>query len=58
MEVERRGCLGSGCGTTLVRGDGVFVSPTPDFRFQAGDRLIVVGTRDGVHAAHALLTSR
>lgn len=41
----------------VVRGDDVFVSPTPDFRFQPGDRLIVVGTRDGVHAAHALLTS-
>jgi TrkA domain protein len=41
----------------VVRGDDVFVSPTPDFRFQPADRLIVVGTRDGVHAAHALLTS-
>ncbi|HZA15907.1 MAG TPA: cation:proton antiporter regulatory subunit [Pseudonocardiaceae bacterium] len=41
----------------VLRGDDVFASPTPDFRFQPGDRLIVVGTKEGVHAAHALLAS-
>ena len=38
----------------VLRGDQVFASPTPDFRLQPGDRLIVVGTKDGIHAAHTL----
>jgi TrkA domain protein len=41
----------------VLRGDEVFASPAPDFRFRAGDRLIVVGTKDGVSAVHALLAS-
>ncbi|MCN9242535.1 potassium transporter TrkA [Streptomyces sp. RY43-2] len=30
-------------------------SPTPDFRLAGGDRLIVIGTREGVDAAVAIL---
>lgn len=41
----------------VVRGDEVTPSPTPSFVFQAGDRVIVVGTEDGVSAVEALLTS-
>ena len=40
----------------VLRGDEVVASPTPDFRFQAGDRLIVVGTETGVAAVGRLLT--
>jgi TrkA domain protein len=40
----------------VLRGDEVVASPTPDFRFQAGDRLIVVGTETGVTAVGRLLT--
>jgi K+/H+ antiporter YhaU regulatory subunit KhtT len=29
--------------------------PRTDFRFRAGDTIVVVGTRDGVQAAAALL---
>jgi TrkA domain protein len=39
----------------VLRGDDVFASPTPDFRFQVEDRLIVVGTSDGVAAVGRLL---
>ncbi|MDQ2788203.1 MAG: hypothetical protein DLM60_13520 [Pseudonocardiales bacterium] len=41
----------------VLRGQEVFASPTPDFRFRVGDRVIVVGTEDGVHAVSALLGS-
>jgi TrkA domain protein len=41
----------------VLRGAEVFASPTPDFRFRVGDRVIVVGTRDGVHAVSKLLGS-
>jgi TrkA domain protein len=40
----------------VLRGDEVVASPTPDFRFQAGDRLIVVGTETGVTAVGRLLS--
>ncbi|GAA1505648.1 cation:proton antiporter regulatory subunit [Streptomyces synnematoformans] len=30
-------------------------SPTPDFRFAGGDTLILIGTREGIEAAAALL---
>ena len=40
----------------VLRGDEMVASPTPDFRFQAGDRLIVVGTETGVTAVGRLLT--
>lgn len=39
----------------VVRRDGVELSPRPDFGFQAGDKVIVVGTDDGVKAADAIL---
>ena len=41
----------------VLRGDDVVASPTPDFRFRAGDRLIVVGTENGVSAVGRLLTT-
>ncbi|MFT4262952.1 MAG: TrkA C-terminal domain-containing protein [Nocardioides sp.] len=39
----------------VFRGDEVTPSPTPDFRFQVGDKVVVVGTEDGVRAASAIL---
>jgi TrkA domain protein len=39
----------------VARRDGVEVSPRPDFVFQAGDKVIVVGTDDGVKAVDAIL---
>lgn len=39
----------------VVRGDDALASPTPDFRFHARDRLIVVGTRPAVLAVQKLL---
>lgn len=41
----------------VLRGDDVVASPAPDFRFRAGDRLIVVGTENGVTAVGRLLTT-
>jgi TrkA domain protein len=41
----------------VLRGDEMIVSPTPDFRFQAGDKLIVVGTQSGVDAVRDLLSA-
>jgi len=32
-------------------------SPTPDFRFQGGDRVVVVGTPDGIAAVRRILDS-
>jgi TrkA domain protein len=40
----------------VVRQDEVFASPAPDFPFQAGDKVIVVGTVDGVAAVTRLLS--
>ena len=40
----------------VVRHSEVTPSPTPSFRFQAGDKVIVVGTVDGVSAATGVLT--
>jgi TrkA domain protein len=39
----------------VLRGDSVIPSPTPDFRLEAGDRVVVVGTTDGVEAVGQLL---
>ncbi|MEP9382407.1 cation:proton antiporter regulatory subunit [Nocardioides cheoyonin] len=39
----------------VVRGDDVTPSPTPDFRFRADDKIVVVGTNDGVRAAAEIL---
>jgi TrkA domain protein len=35
----------------VIRGDEVVPSPGPDFRFQVGDKVVVVGTEEGVHEA-------
>ncbi|MCZ2846647.1 cation:proton antiporter regulatory subunit [Modestobacter sp. VKM Ac-2978] len=42
----------------VVRGEEMIASPTPDFRFQVEDRLVVVGTSDGVAAVGDLLKPR
>ncbi|GAA4616134.1 cation:proton antiporter regulatory subunit [Actinoallomurus liliacearum] len=42
----------------VVRGGGVVASPRPDFVFQAGDIVLVVGTADGTAAVAALLGTR
>jgi len=39
----------------IVRGDEVTPSPTPDFRLRPEDRVIVVGTDEGVRAAADIL---
>jgi len=39
----------------VVRGDDVTPSPTPDFTFHADDRVVIVGTDDGVKAAATIL---
>ena len=39
----------------VVRGPQVHASPRPDFRFEAGDMLVVVGTREGADAVAELL---
>jgi len=39
----------------VVRGDDVTPSPTPDFTFRADDRVIAVGTDEGVKAAAEIL---
>jgi len=39
----------------VFRNDEVAASPTPDFRFRVGDRVVIVGTEEGVKAAAAIL---
>lgn len=39
----------------VVRRGEVFPSPPPSFRFSAGDKVVVVGTDDGVAAVNELL---
>jgi TrkA domain protein len=39
----------------VVRHDTAFPSPGPDFRLEAGDTALVVGTPDGVEALVELL---
>ncbi|MFJ6567763.1 cation:proton antiporter regulatory subunit [Streptomyces sp. NPDC091292] len=39
----------------VLRRSGAVPSPTPDFRLGGGDTLIVIGTREGVEAAAAIL---
>ncbi len=39
----------------VLRRSGAIPSPTPDFRLAGGDTLIVIGTREGVDAAAAIL---
>jgi TrkA domain protein len=40
----------------VLRRTAAVPSPTPDFRFAAGDVLVVVGTREGVDAVAELIT--
>lgn len=49
-----RTCTGASV-VAVLRGAEVFASPTPDFRFRVGDRIIVIGTENGVRAVGALL---
>jgi TrkA domain protein len=42
----------------VFRHDDVTPSPTPDFRFRSGDKVVVVGTEDGVRAASDILAPR
>jgi TrkA domain protein len=39
----------------VVRGGDLVPSPKPDFTFQSGDRIVVVGTEEGVRAVTDLL---
>jgi TrkA domain protein len=39
----------------VFHGDEVTPSPAPDFRFRAEDKVVVVGTEDGVRAASEIL---
>lgn len=42
----------------VIRGGEVIASPGPDFRFAAGDVVVVVGTAPGVAAVADILTGR
>ena len=39
----------------VIRGEEVVPSPGPDFTFRIGDKVVVVGTEEGVHAAAKIL---
>jgi TrkA domain protein len=39
----------------VIRGEQVVPSPGPDFRFQVGDKVVAVGTEEGVHEAAKIL---
>ncbi|WP_327668079.1 MULTISPECIES: TrkA C-terminal domain-containing protein [unclassified Streptomyces] len=52
---QARTRTGASIVAVLRRTDAV-PSPTPDFRFAAGDVLVVVGTREGVDAVAELIT--
>ena len=41
----------------VIRGDAAHPAPGPDFRFEAGDTVLVVGTPAGLASASSLLTS-
>lgn len=41
----------------VVRHGEVIASPRPDFRFDAGDVVVTIGTEDGVDAVETLLTN-
>lgn len=56
-ETEMRTRTGASI-VAVVRADEVTPSPRPPFVFQADDRVIVVGTQDGVQAAADLLNPR
>ncbi len=54
-ETKIRTETGASIVAVLRRTDAI-PSPTPDFRLAGGDTLIVIGTREGVDAAAAILT--
>lgn len=54
-ETQIRTETGASIVAVLRRTDAI-PSPTPDFRLAGGDTLIVIGTREGVDAAAAILT--
>jgi TrkA domain protein len=39
----------------VLRGDRMIASPGPDFRFEPGDQVVVVGTREGIQAVARIL---
>lgn len=41
----------------VIRGEEGFPAPGPEFRFEAGDTAVVIGTADGIVATSSLLTS-
>lgn len=41
----------------VLRGTEMIASPGPDFMFKGGDRVVVVGTRDGVEGVSDILSS-
>lgn len=41
----------------VVRGDATTPAPTPDFRFEAGDTVVAVGTTAGLELLRGLLTA-
>lgn len=55
-ETEARSRTGASI-VAVLRGGNPIVSPRPDFRFEAGDTLIVVGTSEGVAAVGSLLNA-
>ena len=53
-ETEARSRTGASI-VAVLRDGGVFPSPTPDFRFEPGDLVLVVGTRAGVDGVARIL---
>ncbi|MEU3341429.1 cation:proton antiporter regulatory subunit [Streptomyces sp. NPDC002144] len=53
-ETRMRTATGASIVAVLRRAEAI-PSPTPDFRLAGGDTLIVIGTREGVEAAAAIL---
>jgi TrkA domain protein len=39
----------------VLRGDQTVASPSPEFRFERGDSVVVVGTREGIQAVARIL---
>lgn len=40
----------------VIRGQETIISPAPDFRFEPGDGVVVVGTREGLRGVSTILT--
>jgi TrkA domain protein len=53
-DTQARTRTGASVVAVLRRGE-VFPSPTPDFTFEVGDGVVVVGTREGVEAVAQIL---